>query len=99
MQDNLNDARQLAANLYGTSGSTPESLSDTDTVRGKILINQLADASRIGGGVSEFIEQMADTWYNKVLQIMYVYYDVASVLRRRRNLWVQEIVQFEEFWI
>lgn len=94
VQENLNDARQLVANLYGTAASTPQGVNDTDTVRGKILINQL-DASRIGGGVTEFIEQMADTWYNKVLQIMYVWYDVPHYAAAIGLYGAQEIVQLK----
>jgi hypothetical protein len=42
-------------------------------VRGKILVNQL-DASRIGGGVTEFLEQVADTVYNFWVQMMFVHW-------------------------
>lgn len=94
VQDNLNDSRQLASNLYGTSGSTPQGVNDTDTVRGKILINQL-DASRIGGGVTEYIEQLADTWYNKQLQIMYVYYDVPHYASAIGQYGAQELIQLK----
>lgn len=94
IMENLRDARQLAANLYGTSGSTPQGVNDTDSVRGKILINQL-DASRIGGGVTEYLEQAADTWYNKVLQIMYVYYDVPHFAAAVGAQGAQELVQLK----
>lgn len=94
VQDNLDDARQMVSGIFGTSGSTPEAVNDTDTVRGKILINQL-DATRIGGGVSEFIEQVADTWYNKVLQIMYVYYDVPHYAAAVGLYGAQEIIQLK----
>lgn len=94
VQDNLNDSRQLLANLYGTSGSTPEGLNNEDTARGKILINQL-DASRIGGGITEYIEQVADTWYNKVLQIMYVYYDVPHYAAAIGQYGAQELIQLK----
>lgn len=94
VQDNLNDSRSLAANLYGTSGSTPDSVNSEDTVRGKILINQL-DATRIGGGVTVFIEQVADTWYNKQLQIMYVYYDVPHYASAIGEYGAQELIQLK----
>lgn len=70
----LTDARSELRNIYGTSGSTTEGLQNEDTARGKILVNQM-DASRVGGGVTEFIEQMADSIYNYWLQMMYVHYD------------------------
>ena len=72
--ENVQDARMVMTNLFGISGSTPQSVNQEDSVRGKLLVNQL-DSSRIGGSITENIEQVADTWYNKVLQIMYVYYD------------------------
>lgn len=70
----LNDARGQLDGIFGISGSTPEGIQDEETVRGKIMVSQ-QDGSRIGGGVTEFIEQAADTIYNFVVQFMYVYYD------------------------
>lgn len=69
----LEDARNELRNIFGTAGSTPQGTEDQKTVRGKILINQL-DASRIGGGVTEYIERVAATIYNHWVQMMYVYY-------------------------
>lgn len=68
------DMRNEVKNLFGTSGSTPQGLKSTESVRGKILINQL-DSSRIGGAITEQIEQLADSVYNLVVQFMFVYYD------------------------
>lgn len=67
-------AESNLANIFGTSGSTPGSVNKEESVRGKLLINQL-DSSRIGGGVTEYIEQVADTVYNLWVQMMYVHYD------------------------
>jgi len=69
----LQDARNELRNIFGTSGSTPQGTEDQKTVRGKVLINQL-DASRIGGGVTEYIERVAANVYNHWVQMMYVYY-------------------------
>lgn len=69
----LNDAREEIRNIFGTSGSTPQGVEDQKSVRGKILINQL-DSSRIGGGVTEYIEQLSSGLYNWYLQMMYVWY-------------------------
>lgn len=69
----LTDMRSELRNIFGTSGSTPEGTEQQDTVRGKILVNQM-DASRIGGGVTEYIEQVADTWYNWQVQLMMVHW-------------------------
>lgn len=70
----LEDARAELKNIFGTSGSSAEGIKSQETVRGKIMVNQ-ADASRIGGGVTEFIEQLADSIYNLWVQMMFVYYD------------------------
>ena len=70
----LKDARIELENIFGTSGLTSEGISKQDTVRGKIMVNQ-ADSSRIGGGITEYIEQLADAIYNLWVQFMFVYYD------------------------
>lgn len=72
--ESLMDDRNELRNIFGTSGSTPEGTEQQKTVRGKILINQL-DSSRIGGGITECIEQVADAIYNMWVQFMFVYYD------------------------
>lgn len=72
--NSLQDSRNELKNIFGTSGSTPQGLKGTETVRGKVLINQM-DSSRIGGGVTEQIEQVADAIYNLWVQFMFVYYD------------------------
>jgi hypothetical protein len=72
--DTLKDARQELEGVFGTSGLTSEGVQQEDTVRGKIMVNQ-ADSSRIGGGITEYIEQLADSIYNLWVQMMFVYYD------------------------
>lgn len=73
--ENMQDVRMQLRNLFGTAGSAPGGeQSSQDTARGQILINQM-DASRIGGGVTEYIEQLDDAIYNYWVQMMYVYYD------------------------
>lgn len=69
----LQDARSELRNIFGTSGSSAQSLNQQDTVRGKIMVNQM-DSSRIGGGITEYLEKMAQTCYNWYVQMMYVYY-------------------------
>jgi len=70
----LTDSRSELRNIFGISGSTPQGLQRQDTVRGKIMVAE-TDSSRIGGGVTEYIEQVADSLYNWWVQFMYVYYD------------------------
>ena len=68
------DARQELRNIFGTAGSSAEGVKSQETVRGKVMVNQM-DSSRIGGGITEFIEQIADSVYNLVVQFMFVFYD------------------------
>jgi len=70
--NNLIDMRNRVQDIFGTRGSSAGGNSSEDTVRGK-LINRGLDTDRIGGGVSEFLEQFADDIYNWWLQLMYVY--------------------------
>lgn len=70
----LADNREQLKNIFGISGATPSGVAREDTARGKILVNQL-DSSRIGGGITEYIEQVADSVYNLWVQMMYVHYD------------------------
>jgi hypothetical protein len=92
VRETLVDARNELQDIFGIAGSTPQGVEDTDTVRGKILINQL-DASRIGGGVTEYIEQVADTWYNWCVQIMYVHYDEPHYAAALGTQGAQELIQ------
>ncbi len=61
-------------NIYGTAGSTPQGMQEQKQVRGKIMASQ-ADTSRIGGTITETLEQVADSIYNFWVQFMFVYYD------------------------
>lgn len=74
MYQSLVDYRQRLMDIFGTRGTAPSGLLDENSVRGKIMTRG-ADQSRIGGGVSEFLEQAADQIFNWMVQIMYVYYD------------------------
>jgi len=68
----LLDTRERLRDIFGTSGSTPAGVRSEDTVRGKIMSRSL-DTDRIGGGVSEYLEQFADDIYNWFVQLLYVY--------------------------
>ncbi len=70
----LVDSRQRLLDIFGVRGTTPSGLLNEQTVRGKI-INRGSDESRIGGGISEYIEQVSDQIFNWFVQMMYVYYD------------------------
>lgn len=70
--NNLADMRIRLKDVFGTRGSTPSGIESEKTVRGKI-INRGLDTDRIGGGVSEYLEQFADDIYNWWVQLLYVY--------------------------
>ena len=68
----LVDTRTRLQDIFGTRGSTPSGIAKEDTVRGKIITRGL-DTDRIGGGVTEYLEQFADDIFNWFVQLMYVY--------------------------
>lgn len=68
----LVDTRARLRDIFGTRGSSPAGVQSEQTVRGKILSRSL-DTDRIGGGISEYLEQLADEAYNWFLQLLYVY--------------------------
>lgn len=70
--NDLVDTRSRMRDIFGTRGSTPAGVESETTVRGKIISRGL-DTDRIGGGVSEYLEQFADDIYNWFCQMLYVY--------------------------
>jgi len=66
-------SEQELEDIFGISGSSPSGIDNEDTVRGKIMVNQM-DSSRIGGGITEYLEQVADSVYNFWVQMMFVHY-------------------------
>jgi len=59
---------------WGIQGITAEPTDEDQTARGMIL-NQSHDTSRIGGGIGDAIEQVADRAFNWLVQLYYVFYD------------------------
>ncbi len=78
----LGDTRMRLKDLFGTRGSMPSGTETEKTVRGK-LINKGFDTDRIGGGVSEYLEQFADDIYNWFVQLLYVY-DETYIARQNK---------------
>jgi hypothetical protein len=72
--NDLVDVRNRTKDIFGTRGSSAAGLESDTTVRGK-LMNRNLDTDRIGGGVTEYLEQMADEIYNWLVQLLYVYDD------------------------
>lgn len=73
----FNELEINKANLrtsWGVQGITAEPQDEDQTARGMIL-NQSHDTSRIGGGIGDAIEQVADNLFNWLVQLYYVFYD------------------------
>lgn len=69
----LVDSRSELRGIFGVSGSNPQGIREEKTVRGKLIVRG-QDADR-GSLIAEYIEQMTDSIFNWVVQMMYVYYD------------------------
>jgi len=61
-------------NSWGIQGIASQQPDEDQTARGMIL-NQSHDTSRIGGGIGDAIEQVADNTFNWLVQLYYVFYD------------------------
>ena len=59
---------------WGIQGITAQPADEDTTARGMIL-NQSNDTSRIGGGIGDAIEQVADSAFNWLTQLYAVFYD------------------------
>lgn len=59
---------------WGIQGIVAEPEDEDQTARGMIL-NQSHDTTRIGGGIGDALEQVADNTFNWLLQLYYVFYD------------------------
>ncbi|MFA7257645.1 MAG: hypothetical protein WC047_08740 [Kiritimatiellales bacterium] len=70
--NDLYDTRNRLRDIFGTKGSTPAGIESEKLATGKIMSRNL-DTDRIGGGVSEYLEQFADDIYNWFVQLLYVY--------------------------
>ncbi len=60
--------------IFGTQGITAQPQDEDQTARGMIL-NQSHDTTRIGGGIGDAIEQVADNIFNWWVQLYCVFYD------------------------
>jgi hypothetical protein len=70
--NNRNDKRQRLRDIFGTTGISASGIQNEDTVGGKVIVKGL-DTDRIGGGITEYLEQFADDVLNYFLQMLYVY--------------------------
>jgi len=79
------DTRNRLSDIFGVRGSTPAGLGEEKTVRGKYQ-NRALDTDRIGGGVSEYLEQFADDVYNWIVQLLYVYDDKYATMEGKPKI-------------
>jgi hypothetical protein len=70
--NNRADSRARLRDVFGTTGISPSGIENEDTVGGKVIVKGL-DTDRIGGGITEYLEQFADDCLNWFLQMLYVY--------------------------
>lgn len=70
LETHKNDLRSS----WGIQGIAAQEPDEDQTARGMIL-NQAQDTSRIGGGIGQCIEQVADATFNWLTQLYYVFYD------------------------
>lgn len=69
----LQDYRDQLKGVFGIKVLSGQVGANERTARQKIAARQ-QEIDRIGGGVSEFLEQMSDVTFNWFVQMMYVYY-------------------------
>ncbi len=70
MENNMNNLRSI----FGTQGITAQPPNEDTTARGMILSQQY-DNSRIGGGIGDSVEGVAENVFNYFVQLYYKYYD------------------------
>lgn len=72
--DEVEIAKNDLRSSWGVQGLTVQPEDEDQTARGMIL-NQSHDTTRIGGGIGQAIEQVADSAFNWLVQLYYVFYD------------------------
>lgn len=70
----LAEDKNTLRGIFGTQGLSAQPQNEDTTARGMIL-NQSHDSSRIGGGIGDALEQVADNVFNWWLQLYFVFYD------------------------
>ncbi len=89
IENTKNDLRSI----FGVQGISAQHQDEDTTARGMIL-NQQYDTTRIGGGIGDALEQVADNIFNWWVQLYYVFYNdkhYASILGQMRAV---EYVKF-----
>ena len=90
---NLEIAKNDLRSSWGIQGIASQPPDEDQTARGMIL-NQAHDTSRIGGGIGDGIEQVADNVFNWLVQLYYVFYDeqhFAAIMGNAKAVEYQEL--------
>lgn len=66
--------KESLRSIFGTQGISAQPPKEDTTARGMIL-NQQYDNTRIGGGIGDAVAQVADSGFNWLVQLYYVFYD------------------------
>lgn len=74
--ESLQTDKDTLRSIFGTQGLSAQKPNEDTTARGMIL-NQSHDSSRIGGGIGDALEQVADNFFNWLVQLYCVFYDEA----------------------
>ena len=69
-----NDKLSLRS-IFGVQGLSAQPNKGEDTTARGMILNQSHDSTRIGGGIGDALEQVADNVFNWWLQMYYVFYD------------------------
>lgn len=72
--DSQTIAKDALRSSFGVQGLSSQKQTPDTTARGMIL-NQSHDSTRIGGGVGDALEQLADSIFNFQVQMYYVFFD------------------------
>lgn len=87
--------KQDLRSIFGTQGISSQQPNENTTARGMIL-NQQFDNTRIGGGIGDALEQVADNIFNWWLQLYCVYYDethTASIMGQMKAVEYVELTR------
>jgi hypothetical protein len=84
--------KQDLRSIFGTQGITSQEPNEDITARGMILSQQM-DNTRMGGGIGDALEQVADNVFNWWVQLYCVYYDEAHFASIMGQMKAVEFIQ------
>lgn len=92
--NDLENTKTTLRGIFGTDGLGATPPQEQKTLGG-LLNNEHHDTTRIGGGIGDAIEQVADNIFNWWLQLYYVYYDVQHDARIMGKMKATEYVTLQ----